>query len=153
MVFLYHCQAFKGTCSPWKSWASDRKLLTRAPEKNESCIRVAKNPYISKYQANNLFNLTSFSALTQCRNWSYGERATYTQIKCVTSNLVTGPVMSEMVDARIFRKDIEPNKWFLTMKNELIYCRFRNIECWKYKLWFWMKIEWSHPPEMYIITL
>ena len=32
----YHkhlCTGLKGTCSPWKSWASDRKLLTRAPEK------------------------------------------------------------------------------------------------------------------------
>ena len=38
------------------------------------------------------------------------------QIKCGTSNLVTGPVMREMVDAIIFRKDIEPNKWLLSMK-------------------------------------
>ena len=29
----------------------------------------------------------------------------------------------------IFREDIEPNKWLFTMKkNELIYCRLRNIE-------------------------
>ena len=38
----------KGTCSPWKSWANDRKLLTRAPEKrilhqNSQKINIFKN--------------------------------------------------------------------------------------------------------------
>ena len=38
----------KGTCSPWKSWASDRKLLTRAPEKrrlhqNSQKINIFQN--------------------------------------------------------------------------------------------------------------
>ena len=37
-------------------------------------------------------------------------------IKCGTSDLGIGPVMSGLVDARIFRKDIEPNKWLFTMK-------------------------------------
>ena len=78
--------------------------------------------------------LTSFSALTRYRNLSYGEPAAYAQIKCGASIVVTGPSMSEMVDAMIFRKEIEPNKWLLTIKNEPIYCRLRNIVCWKYIL-------------------
>ena len=35
-AFSYLVHIFKGACSPWKSWASDRKLLTRAPEKRIS---------------------------------------------------------------------------------------------------------------------
>ena len=133
--------SLKGYVHLEKSWASDRKLLTRAPEKrilhqNSLKINIFQNIKEIIYSFLRHFQHLRDAVTKVMVNWRHTRKS-----NAVRRFWRLGPCWARWWMQEFSGRILSQNNGFLQCKkNKLIYCWLRNIVCWKHKLWFGMKL-------------